>query len=291
VVLIVLVGSVRFGMPLFFVTAASLDSASLMAKINHERVSRNIPALSTAPKLNVAADGKTRDMFARSYFSHVDPDGNYVWRRVESAGYMPYKMLGENLALDFATEDGVVRAWIDSPTHRDNLLRADFADQGLSAQYGTYENRYTSIVTSLFGTLLVVNPPAVSPPATKPPATVKSVTKPPASTPSSNVEPAAPATPEPAQKTGGNQEAAQISKTPTASSTPALNFFNSEIAGSASGLYEILRVVFMLLVAALILTILVDFLIHRRRDDIWRHPDLPMFIILFLVTLLTIKFY
>ena len=131
-----------------------IDAYDLMAKINAERTQRLIPALSTNSKLTNAAGSKAQDMIQRSYFAHVDPDGNYVWPRIEAAGYKPYSTLGENLAMDFTSASGVVEAWMNSPTHRANIVNANFEDQGLATAFGLYEPGHeTTTVVSLFGKL------------------------------------------------------------------------------------------------------------------------------------------
>jgi hypothetical protein len=133
---------------------AYLDPTDLMNRINNERSKRFITTLNTNDKLITAAQGKSDDMLHRSYFSHIDPDGNYVWPRIEAAGYKPYITLGENLAMDFTTPDDLIAAWMNSPTHRANILNDKFEDQGLALSTGLYEPNHTStLVASLFGTL------------------------------------------------------------------------------------------------------------------------------------------
>src|SRR3989338_3233054 len=110
---------------------ADVESLQLMSLINRERAARNLNTLYTSQKLLVAAGQKSDDMIARDYFAHVDPDGDYVWGRIVAAGYAPYKILGENLAVNFNTSEGMVKAWLQSPKHRENLLNPEYADQGL----------------------------------------------------------------------------------------------------------------------------------------------------------------
>src|SRR4051794_20091398 len=99
-----------WGLRMFVPTAVGfattyLDPADIMTRINVERSNRNIDTLLTNSKLIIAAQSKSDDMLKRSYFAHVDPDGNYVWGRIEDAGYGPYTTLGENLAMDFTSAD------------------------------------------------------------------------------------------------------------------------------------------------------------------------------------------
>ena len=164
--------SLRFFVPTAVIHAApGLDPTDLMDRVNHERTQRFIPALNTHAALASAASGKANDMLARSYFAHVDPDGNYVWPRIQAAGYSPYVTVGENLAMDFSSASDVVSAWMNSPTHRANIVNDKFEDQGMASVYGQYEPAHDSIiVVSLFGALYKsVRATPTPTPAPKPP--------------------------------------------------------------------------------------------------------------------------
>lgn len=184
----------------FSLAAPGIDPELLMQKINNERTRRFIPALVTNQKLAVAATGKSNDMLARGYFDHVDPDGNYVWSRIEAAGYTPYLTLGENLAMDFFDADSVVSAWMSSPSHRTNVLNEKFQDQGLASVYGTFQSSHDSIlITSLFGSLLQQTqaqkespPPATT---THPAIVLPAETPPPAENNPPPVPPSSPSVP------------------------------------------------------------------------------------------------
>src|SRR5258708_4160029 len=149
-----------------------------MNKINEQRTQRFIQTLNTNSKLTVAAMAKAHDMLTRSYFAHIDPDGNYVWPRIEAAGYVPYQTLGENLAMDFTSADGVINAWMNSPTHRANVVNEKFVNEERGKGVEIYEkNKNKIIVVIFFGTLFKPkkNPPLppvpkFSPAAKAPPA-------------------------------------------------------------------------------------------------------------------------
>ena len=74
----------------FSLASEGIDPYDLMSRINQERTNRLLPSLVTNSKLIAAATSKSNDMLTRAYFAHVDPDGNYVWGRIESAGYTPF---------------------------------------------------------------------------------------------------------------------------------------------------------------------------------------------------------
>jgi hypothetical protein len=175
VVFCLIIWGIRIFTPVGITLAESIiDTQDLMNKVNSERTQRFIPALITNSKLTTAAFGKGNDMIARSYFAHIDPDGNYVWPRIEATGYKPYVTLGENLAMDFTSAQSVIDAWMNSPTHRANIVNDKFEDQGMASVAGTYEpNHSTIMVVNLFGTLYKTSKPSPAPS----PAPVASTTK------------------------------------------------------------------------------------------------------------------
>lgn len=175
--------ALRFFVPTAQLQAApGIDPVDLMHKVNLERTQRFIPALATNNALMSASSGKAQDMLTRSYFAHVDPDGNYVWPRIEQAGYSPYLTVGENLAMDFSSASDVVSAWMNSPTHRANIVNEKFEDQGMASVYGQYEPSHDSIiVVNLFGALyknVKATPPPPAPKSSPPPPAVKETPKP-----------------------------------------------------------------------------------------------------------------
>lgn len=141
--------------------ALDLTRGNITAAVNHEREVRNLVLLSTNPKLQAAAQYKSDDMVARRYFSHTDPEGNYLWPRIVSEGYTPYAQLGENLAIEFYSTESLVAAWMNSPTHRANILQDGFRDQGVGLTFGNSQGgEYHSAVANAFGRLLVSKKPS-----------------------------------------------------------------------------------------------------------------------------------
>jgi len=155
--------------------ASDLTLENILQAVSAERTSRNLGALNTDSRLSQAAQYKSDDMMARRYFSHTDPEGNYIWGKIVEKGYTPYLQLGENLAIEFYNTESLVSAWMNSPTHRANVLNEGFKDQGMGLAFGTpSQGQYYSSIANTFGVLVPAKKPA-APPAPKP--------KPPAQTP------------------------------------------------------------------------------------------------------------
>jgi hypothetical protein len=101
----------------------------LLRATNETRTSNEEIALSSSQKLTKAAQAKANDMVARDYWSHETPDGKQPWVFVERQSYS-FNAAGENLAYGFSSSDEVIRGWLNSQSHRDNLLSSDFEQVG-----------------------------------------------------------------------------------------------------------------------------------------------------------------
>lgn len=130
---------------------ASVLPGVLTALTNEERVEINLNTLKTNPLLEKAAQAKANDMANRGYFSHNTPEGKTPWYWLELVGYK-YKYAGENLAVNFFESADVARAWMDSPTHKANIVKKDYTEIGIAVADGIYKGRNTVFVVQFFGT-------------------------------------------------------------------------------------------------------------------------------------------
>jgi uncharacterized protein YkwD len=116
------------------------------ALVNQERAADGCrQRVRTDERLRRAARGHSRDMAARNYFSHDSQDGRSPWDRAEAAGYK--RAIGENIAKGQRTPREVVRAWMDSPGHRANILNCNAKAIGVGLAF----DGDTPIWTQLFG--------------------------------------------------------------------------------------------------------------------------------------------
>jgi hypothetical protein len=117
---------------------------------NENRQTSQLSELSINPVLEVAAQRKADHMARLSYFAHTSPDGVTPWYWFKDAGY-EYLYAGENLAVNFIDSEDVDKAWMNSPTHRSNILNGKFTEIGVATARGTYKGRETVFVVQLFG--------------------------------------------------------------------------------------------------------------------------------------------
>jgi hypothetical protein len=128
--------------------AAVLPSV-LALNTNTERVQNNVPALTVSPLLTVAAELKAQDMAEKGYFAHTSPEGKTPWYWLQKVGYK-YDYAGENLAINFSDSQDVTNAWMDSPTHRSNIVKSTYSEIGTGVATGIYKGRKTIFVAQLY---------------------------------------------------------------------------------------------------------------------------------------------
>jgi len=91
-------------------------------------------------------------MFKNKYFSHYSPTGISPWDWIDKSGY-DYYYAGENLAMNFLDTEEVIKGWLNSPSHRENLLNKDYKDMGIAVVSGDFNNEGINriLVVQMFG--------------------------------------------------------------------------------------------------------------------------------------------
>lgn len=108
--------------------------------VNYARRVHGVPVLTTSPMLTRSASLKAGDIVRCSQFSH-EACGADVRQSFADSGYFTPTVdshFGENLAwggAEAGSPRGALLGWLDSPEHRANMLRADWAEQGLALVY------------------------------------------------------------------------------------------------------------------------------------------------------------
>ncbi len=132
-------------------TTINISAQELVVLTNKERQKAGIPPLTYNDKLALAADNKAKDMFANNYWAHISPNGKTPWVLIQSAGYN-YTYAGENLARGFTDPDSAMTAWMNSPTHRANILSPNYQDVGFAIEEGTLTGeKDTVLIVEEFG--------------------------------------------------------------------------------------------------------------------------------------------
>jgi uncharacterized protein YkwD len=85
--------------------------------------------------LEQAAFKHSNDMSKNDFFSHVSTDGTSGGERLDAIGYK-WIAFGENIGMGYEDEKQVVAAWVQSPTHCQNLM-GNYKEMGV-ARAGLY---------------------------------------------------------------------------------------------------------------------------------------------------------
>jgi uncharacterized protein YkwD len=108
--------------------------AQMLDLVNQERTSRGLQPLTADPELTEVARRHSADMFARGYFSHHTPEGKDPFERIRDGG-VTFRTAGENLALA-PTLSIAHNGLMNSPGHRENILRPQFGRLGIGITDG-----------------------------------------------------------------------------------------------------------------------------------------------------------
>lgn len=130
--------------------ATDISVNKLYQLTNQQRESNGLSDLSYNEKLANAAAQKAQDMFNQNYWAHYGPNGTTPWDLILKSDYQ-YEFAGENLAKNFLFSQGVMDAWMNSPTHKENILRKDYSEVGFAVVNGTLNGEQTTLVVQMLG--------------------------------------------------------------------------------------------------------------------------------------------
>ena len=118
--------------------------AAIRCFLNRERGQRGVGKLERDRRLQKAAQRHTELMLKQDCFSHQCPGESTLESRLRSAAYLIGSLLrwsfGENIAYGtdhYGTPKAIVRAWMNSPGHKANILNSSFEHLGVGFVHGT----------------------------------------------------------------------------------------------------------------------------------------------------------
>lgn len=141
---------VRTNFPKVLGVSYDITSSQLLYLTNIQRQINGAGSLSLNDELSLAAESKAKNMFAQNYWAHNSPDGKTPWVFIKNSGYV-YVYAGENLARGFETSDEVIKAWMASPDHRDNMLSKNYSDVGFAVAKGKLLGEETVLIVEMLG--------------------------------------------------------------------------------------------------------------------------------------------
>jgi hypothetical protein len=130
--------------------SSEITVRQLLDGTNKEREKNGKKPLVINEKLSKAAKLKADYMFSKNFWAHTAPDGTQPWEFVLKEGY-DYAYAGENLARNFYYSQEVVDAWMNSPSHKENLLSENYDEVGFAVENGILDGYETALVVQFFG--------------------------------------------------------------------------------------------------------------------------------------------
>jgi uncharacterized protein YkwD len=105
--------------------------------INQQRAGAGLQPVTKESRLTLAAASYARVLSDQHWFSHTGPDGSTLVSRITGAGFPFNVPIGEILAWGTQawSADAMVQAWMDSPTHREEILNGVYTRAGLSCYF------------------------------------------------------------------------------------------------------------------------------------------------------------
>ena len=105
--------------------------------VNQERIKAGVKPLKFNNDMYKAAMVRAKE--CDESFSHDRPNGTSCFTALKEAG-VKYLFAGENIAMGYRTPADVMKGWMDSEGHRNNILDPDFTDFAC----GVYKSGYWS---------------------------------------------------------------------------------------------------------------------------------------------------
>jgi uncharacterized protein YkwD len=110
--------------------------------VNRERERHGAAPLTYNPLLEKSAQAYAEEMVRLNFFGHDPPSGETFKQRIQKTGYGDLSIetcncrryvtvFGENLAKNYPTPESVMNGWMNSPDHRDNILKPQFKELGV----------------------------------------------------------------------------------------------------------------------------------------------------------------
>ncbi|HKC14977.1 MAG TPA: CAP domain-containing protein [Patescibacteria group bacterium] len=161
-----LLSTLRVSMPSVLGISTDITGEELLVLTNEKRHDNGAGSLTMNSQLSQAASQKASNMFAENYWAHNSPSGNTPWVFIKNSGYQ-YVYAGENLAKGFTSSKDTIKAWMASPSHRENMLSKNYMDVGFAVKEGKLLGEDTVLIVEEFGNTTLAqneNQTAAAPP-------------------------------------------------------------------------------------------------------------------------------
>ena len=163
-VLVIFLFNVIVGQLQISTVQAAVDAPTLYSLHNSNRASNGLSSLTVNSQLVTSATNKANAMLESDCWDHYCPPGTSPWSFILNSGY-EYVYAGENLGEGFSSNSTLMNAWMNSATHRANIMNGNFSEVGIGFAYGSYQgNPNNTVVVVHFGSRQKTSPTATPKP-------------------------------------------------------------------------------------------------------------------------------
>jgi len=130
---------------LLAVVALSGNERGLYDAIALARWEQGLPMPAVDERLVVLARQRSKDMVERGYFSHTTPDGKTIFDMLDSLS-VPSPYAGEILARTTGPTEGIMDAFLASPSHSHVIFNSHYTRIGVGDTVDTNGVRYITVI-------------------------------------------------------------------------------------------------------------------------------------------------
>lgn len=127
-----------------------VDPKDIITYINEERMKRGTRPLRVSDTLMKAAQMRADTILKHQNFSHQDPYEGIQLDTVLPLMKYPFSWASENIGMGDSTARAFVTGFMNSPSHRANLLNPELVETGAAVVTGPYKQYYVNIAVQLF---------------------------------------------------------------------------------------------------------------------------------------------
>lgn len=128
----------------------AFEAVDIVTYVNLEREKRSVAPLRLNTTLTKAAQMRANVILTHQNFSHQDPyEGIELGTIMPKLGYH-YAYVSENIGMGGVSGENFVNGFMNSTSHRENLLNKDLIDTGIAVVTGQYQNYYVNIAVEIF---------------------------------------------------------------------------------------------------------------------------------------------
>ncbi len=120
-------------------------ASELIELINETRAEYGLNALVSDENISAIALAHSIDMAEYDYIDHISPTGVGPFDRLDTEGIY-YMSAAENIASGFLTAQKVLESWMNSASHRQNILNGDFTHIGVGYHAGGSNGTYWTLM-------------------------------------------------------------------------------------------------------------------------------------------------